>query len=142
MATRSFIGKKLDDDNVRFIYCHYDGNPEYNGKILLEHYDLNNIDRLLDLGDLSSLGKRIDPISPEHSFSNPECDTCIFYGRDRGEKYVDSKVRDIEDYLHDIDDWDIEYKYLLDSDGRWYCYVNGDKDSELRLLEDMLKDKE
>ena len=139
MATRSFIGKKLDDGKVRFIYCHWDGNPEYNGKILLEHYNLNNIDKLLDLGDLSALGERINPISSEHSFSNPEWDTCIFYGRDRGESNVSAKIRDMEDYLHDMDDWDIEYKYLLDFDGRWYCYVNRSKDSELRLLEDMLK---
>lgn len=141
MATRSFIGEKLDDDRVRFIYCHWDGNPEYNGRILLKHYNLNNIDKLLDLGDLSSLGIRIDPISPEHSFSTPEDGTCVFYGRDRGEKCIDANIRDIEDYLHDTDDWDIEYKYLLDSDGRWYCCVNMGEDSELRLLEDILKDK-
>ena len=78
MATRSFIGKKLDDGKVRFIYCHYDGDPESNGRVLLEHYNLGNIDRLLDNGDLSTLGKRIDPMSSEHSFSNPEYGTCVF----------------------------------------------------------------
>ena len=139
MATRSFIGKKLDDGRVRFIYCHCDGNPESNGKVLLKNYNLNNIDKLLDNGDLSVLGKRIDPISSEHSFSNPENGTCVFYGRDRGEDGVDAIVRNMDDYLHDTNDWDIEYKYLLDSDGRWYCYKNRGKDSELILLEDMLK---
>lgn len=142
MATRSFIGKKLKDGKVRFIYCHWDGNPEYNGRILLKHYNLNNIDKLLDNGDLSALDIRIDPISSEHSFSNPEGNTCIFYGRDRGESNVSAKIRDMDDYLYDMDDWDIEYKYLLDFDGRWYCCVNMGKDSELKLLEDMLEDKE
>lgn len=139
MATRSFIGKKLNDDRVRFIYCHWDGNPEYNGKILLEHYNLSNIDKLLDNGDLSALGERIDPISSEHSFSTPEDGTCVFYGRDRGEDGVGATVRSMGDYLYDSNDWDIEYKYLLDSDGKWYCYETRNRDSKLRLLEDMLK---
>ena len=139
MATRSFIGKKLDDGKVRFIYCHYEAATESNGRVLLEYYNLGNIDRLLDNGDLSTLGKRIDPMSPEHSFSNPEGGTCVFYGRDRGEDGVGATVRSMGDYLYDSNDWDIEYKYLLDSDGKWYCYVNGGKDSELRLLEDILK---
>lgn len=139
MSTRSFIGKKLKDGRIRFVYCHWDGYPEYNGKILLEHYNLSNIDKLLDNGDLSVLGKRIDPISPEHSFSTPEGDTCIFYRRDRGESIVSAKIRDMEDYLHNIDDWDIEYKYLLETDGRWYCYETRNRDGKLRLLEDMLK---
>lgn len=139
MATRSFIGKKLDDDRVRFIYCHHDGDPKSNGRVLLEHYNLGNIDRLLDNGDLSTLGERIDPISPEHSFSNPEYGTCVFYGRDRGEDGVGATVRSMGDYLYDSNDWDIEYKYLLDSNGKWYCYETRNRDSELRLLEDILK---
>ena len=139
MATRSFIGKKLDDGKVRFIYCHYDGDPKSNGRVLLENYNLDNIDRLLDNGDLSVLGKRIDPISSEHSFSTPEDGTCVFYGRDRGEDGVGATVRSMGDYLYDSNDWDIEYKYLLDSDGKWYCYETRNRDSELKLLEDILK---
>lgn len=137
MATHSFIGKKLDDGKVRFIYCHYDGDPKSNGRVLLNHYNLNNIDRLLDNGDLSVLGKRIDPISSEHSFSTPEDGTCVFYGRDRGEDGVGATVRSMGDYLYN--DWDIEYKYLLDSDGKWYCYETRNRDRELKLLEDILK---
>ena len=45
----------------------------------------------------------------------------------------------MDGYLHDSNDWDIEYKYLLDSDGKWYCYETRNRDSELRLLEDILK---
>ena len=139
MSTRSFIGKKLDDGKVRFIYCHYDGDPKSNGRVLLENYNLDNIDRLLDNGDLSVLGKRIDPISSEHSFSTPEAGICVFYGRDRGEDGVGATVRSMGDYLYDSNDWDIEYKYLLDSDGKWYCYETRNRDSELSLLEDILK---
>jgi hypothetical protein len=44
MATRSRIGIELEDGVIESIYCHWDGYPENNGKILLEHYqDPNKI---------------------------------------------------------------------------------------------------
>ena len=38
MATRSVIGIVNLDKSITGIYCHYDGYPENNGKILLNHY--------------------------------------------------------------------------------------------------------
>lgn len=108
MSTRSNIGKKLEDGRVRFIYCHSDGYPEGVGQILQDYYNSDNIDGLLDLGDASFIGE--------------DYDSCFFYGRDRGEKNCDARVADsVEDYFHNSNDWYIEYKYLLDTDGRWYC---------------------
>lgn len=108
MSTRSYIGKKLEDGRVRCIYCHSDGYPEGVGRILQDHYNLDNIDGLLDLGDMSFIG--------EDYYS------CFFYGRDRGDKDCEAQVIDsVKEYFNDSRDLGIEYKYLLDTDGKWYC---------------------
>ena len=37
MATRSLIGLENQDGSINYVYCHYDGYPEYQLKMLLEH---------------------------------------------------------------------------------------------------------
>jgi hypothetical protein len=55
MATRSLIRCAVTN---RFIYCHWDGYPDNNGKILNECYtNQEAVNSLIELGDLSSLGK-------------------------------------------------------------------------------------
>jgi len=56
MATRSLIA--LDNTGVfTSIYCHWDGYLSGVGRCLLENYtDINDVEELLDLGDLSTLG--------------------------------------------------------------------------------------
>ena len=39
MATRALIGYLSEDREFTCTYNHYDGNPEYLGKILLDHFD-------------------------------------------------------------------------------------------------------
>ncbi len=39
MGTRSNIAYKKPSGEVVVMYCHYDGYPEYNGKILYNHYN-------------------------------------------------------------------------------------------------------
>jgi hypothetical protein len=83
MSTRSMIA--YDDGNsVRMIYCHYDGYPDYNGKILAKHYtDPEKVKQLIDLGALSILGEEI---GEKQDFDRGQTDNwCLAYGRDRGE---------------------------------------------------------
>lgn len=92
MSTRSLIIRKNEEEKYESIYCHWDGYPECNGVILYNHY--NNPERvkeLISLGDLSSLNVFINPDERlgEHTFNNPQPNTCVFYGRDRGEKDVE-----------------------------------------------------
>jgi len=54
MGTRSRIGV-MHGDNVKSVYCHWDGYLEHNGVILQEHYDSAKANQLVALGDLSSL---------------------------------------------------------------------------------------
>jgi hypothetical protein len=59
MGTRSRIGIELANHTVVSVYCHWDGYPEGNGKILVEHYqDREKVMDLIDGGSMSSLRTR------------------------------------------------------------------------------------
>lgn len=111
MGTRSAIIMKTDTGYAG-IYCHWDGYPSYVGELLLTHYNTPEmVTKLIALGDLSSLSKRLNPIGP-HSFANPEGGTTIAYGRDRGETGTEAKtgktVKEITDKI------DHHYAYVFD----------------------------
>ena len=54
MGTRSRIGIQLKDNSVLSVYCHYDGYPEFNGRVLRDNYDtVEKVRNLIDGGDMS-----------------------------------------------------------------------------------------
>lgn len=115
MGTRSRIGILNDDKTVTSIYCHWDGYPENNGKILMEHYqDEAKIRSLIALGDLSILGHEIGEAHDFDDRDNAHGTVCIAYARDRGEKDVSSTSHTLEDWP----DYGQEYVYLW-RNGRW-----------------------
>lgn len=60
MATRSNIGIQYSDNSVRMVYCHWDGYPSHNGKILLNNYKtFDEVKKLIERGEISSLGETI-----------------------------------------------------------------------------------
>jgi len=89
MATRSFIIVANPKGDFTGSYCHWDGYPSHNGRLLLEHYSSKGKAReLIRLGSLSSLGKRAKPLDPtNHSYENKEAGTTVAAGRDRGEPW-------------------------------------------------------
>ena len=117
MATRSNIGIVNLDKSITGIYCHYDGYPEYVGKMLLNHYmDVDWIHMLMDLGDLSSLSEKLYS-TDFHTFDEPEEGVCISYGRDRGDTGSDSRTfEDLGEYEHFGSG--VDYQYLFE-DGKW-----------------------
>jgi len=59
MATRSLIGIQKGD-MVEYIYCHYDGYPSGVGHMLVNfHNSQIQAEKLITLGDLSTLGRRV-----------------------------------------------------------------------------------
>jgi hypothetical protein len=59
MATRSFISIKHSDDTFSGVYCHWDGYPEFTGKVLKEDYqDRKKVIELIDGGSMSSIKTR------------------------------------------------------------------------------------
>jgi len=120
MATRSYIGVRNTDASVDYIYCHFDGYPEHNGKILTEHYsNINRVNELLNLGDLSVLGKFI---GEKNEFNDRVRDTCLAYGRDRGESNVSKKKAGYDEL---ITNQDVDYVYVFDGD-YWECHKTWD----------------
>lgn len=110
MATRSTIALEYADGTVKQIYCHHDGYIEKNGKILQEQYsDPDKLNKIIELGDLSSLGLNI---GTKHDFDYYGSDICTFYGRDRNEDNVEpNQFKDFNDYLKNHRQE--EYNYIL-----------------------------
>jgi hypothetical protein len=56
MSTRSRVGLELSDGSILSIYSHYDGYPEWAGRILCTHYNTREkVEALVDGGDVSCL---------------------------------------------------------------------------------------
>ena len=59
MSTRSDIIVHLSNGKWARVYCHWDGYPSHNGKILFKHYNTQKLaEKLIKHGDMSSLGKK------------------------------------------------------------------------------------
>ena len=55
MSTRSRIGIKLEDGSILSAYHHWDGYPEWLGRILKQHYNTKEkVAELIDGGNMSS----------------------------------------------------------------------------------------
>ena len=55
MATRSRIGIELNDGSILSAYHHWDGYPQWLGRILNTHYNTKEkVADLIDGGDMSS----------------------------------------------------------------------------------------
>jgi hypothetical protein len=124
MATRSTIAIKREDGSFVQTYCHFDGYPQHNGRILQEAYGtVDRVESLLALGDLSLLKPLLEPTDgAPHSFGKPVPGVCVAYGRDRGETGVGPNR--FEDAAHFTQRRTLEeYNYLF-VDGAWS--VNGE----------------
>lgn len=60
MSTRSYIGIEDNDGTIMAIYCHWDGYPEWVGKILYNCYNTRDrVSLLINQGHLSCLKENI-----------------------------------------------------------------------------------
>jgi hypothetical protein len=105
MATRSRIAIEKQDGTVDSIYCHWDGYLSHNGKILFNHYDNEKLEKLIGLGDISTLGESTE-------------DT-VAYCRDRGEDLNFITFPNVEELFDYGFESGIEYVYCLTKDGIW-----------------------
>ena len=128
MATRSRIGIQLSDNSILSVYHHWDGYPQWLGRILNTHYNSREqAAELIDGGDMSSCwndtvwGKdRTDgqKYGPEHYSQR---------GEDCPPRYDETR----EEFLSNGE----EYSYVFTSAG-WVCYdMNQFSDKEPELTE-------
>ena len=122
MSTRSRIGYVGDDSKYYTAYCHFDGYPSYNGRVLLDAYcDIDKVKSLVNSGDFRALTGDVD---------------CIEYYPDVEHKPT---VFDTFDELLDfMNDSDQEYLYIYE-DKEWVYYsIHNDnhKFTYMGLVED------
>jgi hypothetical protein len=124
MATRYTIGKVQEDgQTIRSVYGHWDGYPEYAGKMLQNFYsNEEKLDRLLSMGDVSVLDQQIGSPTERNPFDDRTEGTTCFYGRDRGETGINALTHADENEWIGFrrGSW-CEYGYLW-KDGEWHTF--------------------
>ena len=115
MSTRSRIGIELSDGSILSAYHHWDGYPEWLGRILKTHYNAKSLaEELIDGGDMSTCWG--DDKQPE-------------YYSARGENCPPHLDADLCEYL--LPDNSEEFAYVF-RNGEWVCYnMNQFDDSKL-----------
>lgn len=117
MSTPASIGKLNPEGSVQFVVVNWDGHRA--GQTLKDNYVTGQkVDKLISLGDLSSLHPLLLPTTENHTFESPEPGICVFYHRDRGEDWEDTKAQtapDVRSFYHMSEG--IAYLY---KNGGWY----------------------
>ena len=126
MATRSRIGIELSDGSILSAYHHWDGYPEWLGRILTTHYNTREkVAELIDGGDMSSCWTDAcwETKLPVGEYG-PE------YYSARGEDCPPRLDKNLEEYLSDGE----EYAYVF-RNGEWVCYnMNQFNDKEPEIV--------
>lgn len=126
MATRARIGIQLKNDSILSIYSHWDGYPEWLGRILKTHYPTRQqVTELIDGGDVSSAWTNCGWNNETLPESGP-----LYYST-RGEDSPPRLDNDLVEYL--LPDHGEEYHYLY-RNGEWICY-DMNKFNETKLPE-------
>ena len=119
MATRSRIGIELKDGSILSAYHHWDGYPEWLGRILNTHYNTKEkVAELIDGGDMSvcwtdDCFRNSDGKIEKKSEFGPQ------YYSERGEDCPPS-VLSLSEYLDK--DNNEEYAYIWTKQQEWVCY--------------------
>ncbi len=140
MATRSFIAKELPDGKFKYIYCHWDGYVDHNGRVLYYHYnDADKLEELLNLGPISSLAEKVKPDNDlPHSYAESQRDVTVAYARDRGDKNKSFTIAEYEDMIDD--DMNYDYIYLFTKENKWKYLHISDRHTLKDLSEELIED--
>ena len=113
MATRSRIGIELRDGSILSAYAHWDGYPEWMGRILRTHYNTKDkVAELIDGGDMSSAWTNA-------GFNNETVEQGPLYYSQRGDDCPPRLDADLCEFL--LPDNSEEYAYVF-RNGQWVCY--------------------
>jgi len=112
MGTRSRIGIELKDQSILSVYCHYDGYPSFNGRILRDNFDtVEKVKELIDGGDMSCTWTNAGWKNETLPETGP-----LYYSQ-RGEDCPPRLDKDMEEFFSDGE----EYSYIF-RNGNWFAY--------------------
>jgi hypothetical protein len=118
MGTRSRIGIQLKDDSILSVYHHWDGYPEWLGRILKTHYNSREkAAELIDGGDMSVCWT-------DDRFRNS--DGKIEKKAEYGPQYYSERGEDCPPRLDDLFEYldkknNEEYAYVWTVNDKWVC---------------------
>ena len=119
MSTRSRIGIELADKSILSIYQHWDGYPQWTGRILNSHYtDKEKVAELIDGGDCSCIWTKDRWNAEEAKEYGPQ------YYSGRGEDCPPRLDKNLEEFLENGE----EYGYVYVANKGWSCYNTRDWD--------------
>tara|TARA_B100000131_G_C17851229_1_gene506027 strand:- start:168 stop:629 length:462 start_codon:yes stop_codon:yes gene_type:complete len=129
-GTRWNVGIESPNGKVTAVYGHYDGYPEYVGKLLKQYYrNPSVIKQLIKLGKqgISTLGKKI---GKKHAFDMPydekeKLGYTTFYGRDRGDSgNMTTTFKNINDFGDTfMKSGGAEFGYVWSTkENKWYMF--------------------
>ena len=117
MGTRSLIGKQLKDGSILGVYCHYDGYPEYNGRMLRDHFDTAaKVDKLIDGGDMSCTWTN----AGWNNETLPEMGPLYYTARNES---IESNAPRYDESIFDFleKENNEEYAYIWTVNNKWVC---------------------
>ena len=136
MGTRSLIGKQLSDGSIIGVYCHYDGYPAFNGRMLRDNFDtVEKVNKLIDGGDMSCTWTNAGWNNETLPESGP-----LHYTM-RGESLESNAPRlykDLNEFMCAADDnYGAEYTYHF-VNGEWVCHnLNAGLDRDMVKQEEI-----
>ena len=158
MSTRARIGIENKDGTITSIYCHHDGYLAGGvGETLVVNYkDENKVGRLMELGDISSLGT--EPVDNPKAWEStsefaldPELwhkkwveyhpdDMCDTY-KSRGEDCPANIAKNLDEYIEIAENSWADFIYLF-KDGDWYVVeypYESNKNKKIKKVSKLLK---
>ncbi len=127
MSTNSRIALELSDGSFLSAYHHWDGYPEWLGRILNTHYaDRESVSELIDGGDMSTCwtkdrwtGKQLAPYVTEN-VEVEEYGPQYYSGR--GEDCPPKHAHNLTELYEQCDNCGAEYVYIFERFGAgWIC---------------------
>ena len=133
MGTRSRIGIQLKDNSVLSVYCHYDGYPEFNGRVLRDNYNtIEKVKELIDGGDMSCTWTNAGWNNETLPESGP------LHYTSRGESLESNAPRlddSIFEFIRDKNNNE-EYAYIWSLNNEWKCVkMNQFNDNDPEFVE-------
>ena len=120
MGTRARIGIQLNGNSILSAYHHWDGYPEWLGKVLVEHYNTKEkVEALIHGGDMSvcwtddTFRNSDGKIEKKEEFG-PQ------YYSERGEDCPPRFDEDIFDFISEKENNE-EYAYVWTVNNKWVC---------------------